>query len=128
MAIKVVALDIYGTVLSSTDYDNELPPRKGLEAFLDKCDVKGIKVVTASDSDFTNLKIDLKESGIDIERFDDFFCLNQFPYKDFSLIVDSYKIQPQELFVIGDDDKEYDALKPGQLFHGPDGVQRRKPL
>lgn len=29
--------------------------------------------------------------------------------------------------VIGDDDAEYDALKSGQLFHGSDGVLRRKP-
>ena len=67
--IKVVALDIYGTVLASGDPNNELPPRKGLKAFLDKCDARRIKVVTASDGHLKNLKRNLQESGLERKPF-----------------------------------------------------------
>ncbi len=94
-------MDIYGTVLASDDYGNELPPRKGFEELLNKCDSRGIKVVTASDSDLLNLKIDLKESGVDISRFDSFYHLWRHP-KNFEGILEDYHISPEELFVIGD--------------------------
>lgn len=94
-----------GTVLVSDDADNELPPRKGLRELLDRCDSRGIKVVTASDSDLTNLKIDLNESGVDISRFDGFYQLRQFP-KNFERILDDYDLSPEELFVIGDSFKD----------------------
>ena len=108
MPIKVIALDIYGTVLATDDFENILPPRKGLKEFLDRCDEKGILVVTASDSDLINLKMDLKESGVDISRFNDFYELKQDP-KDFSWIIDAYKIKPEELLVIGDTNKDIDG-------------------
>ena len=104
--IKVIALDIYGTVLASDDPENIMPPRIGLEELFDKCDRKGIKVVSASDSDIAVLRIDLVESGVDITRFDNFYCLNQWPFKDFKWIINDYRIKPSELLVVGDSDKD----------------------
>ena len=74
MEIKVVALDIFGTVLVADDADNEMLPRKGLDAFFDKCDSRGIKVASTSDEDLVILKLILQDSGIDLKRFDSFYC------------------------------------------------------
>jgi len=112
MAIKVVALDIYGTVLATRDADNECPPRKGLSAFFDNCDCLGVKAASASDANIQNVKIDLKESGVDISRIDMFFRLDQLPYKDYSIVSRAYSISARELLVIGDSDKDINgALK-----------------
>ena len=126
MAIKVVAVDIYGTVLASDDYGNELPPRKGFEGLLDKCDSRGIKVVTASDSDLLNLKIDLKESRVDITRFDSFHHLWQHP-KNFEGILEDYHLIPEELFVIGDSmkDMEWPRLHGAGNYMVPEYRGRR---
>ena len=105
MGVKVIALDIYGTVLASEDAENILPARKGLEELFDRCESKGIKVVTASDASLINLKIDLKESGVNISKLDNFYELKQFP-KDFSGIIEDYGIESGELLVIGDSDKD----------------------
>lgn len=114
--IKVIALDIYGTVLATDDPDNELPPRNGLEAFFDKCDIKGVKVVSSSDGAIDIVKINLQESGVDIDRFNKFYRLNQLP-KDFSLIVRDYNIISLELLVIGDSDKDImGAMKYGACW------------
>jgi len=116
--IKVVALDIYGTVLAFDDYDYSLPPRKGFEKFLDECDKRGIKVVTSSDAFTGNVKNDLlvafrrakdletgqagaSQSGLSLDRFDGFFQLDQ-GAKDFSVIIRYYDIVPKELLVVGD--------------------------
>lgn len=57
--IKVVALDIYGTVLAFDDCDYSCAPRKGLVDLFDRCDARGIKVVTSSDAFIGNMKNDL---------------------------------------------------------------------
>ncbi len=116
MVIKVIALDIYGTVLASEDAENLLPPRKGLEGFFRKCGDKRIKVVGASDADLINLKIDLKESGVNVEAFDRFYELKQTP-KDFSKIIKDYKINAEELLVIGDSDKDIDGARNSGACH-----------
>lgn len=118
--IKVVALDVYGTILAYDDYDCSFPPRKGLEDFLDQCDEKKVKVVTSSDSFIQNVKNDLiiafklaaekiadgelssrMKKRLNIGRFDDFFQLDQ-GVKDFSVIIGHYGINPRELLVVGD--------------------------
>lgn len=122
--IKVVALDIYGTVLASDDNDNSFPPRKGLEDFLDKCKKRGIKVVTSSDAYIPDVKAVLEscfnnfpERGLSLERFNEFFRLDELPVKDFSRIVGHYDITPRELLVIGDSYKDVGgALKYGCCF------------
>lgn len=113
--IKVIALDIYGTVLASDDPDNELPLRRGLERFFDNCASKKIKIVSASDAPIETTKIDLETAGIDTERFDRFYQLNQLPRKDFSIIVRDYHIKPRQLLVIGDN---YDKDAMGAIEHG----------
>ena len=126
--IKVVALDIYGTVLAFNDYDSSFPPRKGLEEFFDACDKREIKVVTSSDAFTGNVKNDLlvafrreqeskvgapdpSKRGLTLERFDDFFQLDQ-GVKDFSVIIGHYDILPRELLVVGDNQQKdiYGAL------------------
>ncbi len=99
--IKVIALDIYGTVLSSEDCENLMSPRKGLDKLFDECDVKRIKIVSASDAPILILQIDLKESGVDFSRFDNFYEFEQKP-KDFRIILEDYNIKSKELLVVGD--------------------------
>ena len=80
MGIKIVAIDIYGTVLASDDFDYSCPPRKGLECFLDQCQAREVKVVTSSDAFNGNVRNDLAmafrpvpRKKLSIERFDGFF-------------------------------------------------------
>jgi len=129
MPIKVLALDIYATVLAFNDHDYSCPPRDGLELLFDRCDERGIKVVTSSDGMTGNVKNDLAiafrlvanrrignqpKSRLCIERFDNFFQLNQ-GLKDFSIIIGHYNIIPSELLVIGDNPNKdiYAALRLG---------------
>jgi len=119
---KIIVLDVYGTILATKDADNELPPRKGLEKFFDKCDSKRIKVVSASDALIDNVKIDLKEAfkkhipKLTIKRFHRFYQLNQLS-KDFLGIIGDYEITSEELLVIGDSEKDINgAIKYGACF------------
>jgi len=107
--IKVVALDIYGTVLATDDCDNTAKPRKGLADFFDKCDAKGIKIASTSDAYIPSVKLYLSDcferhpkARMCLERFDNFFKLNQLPTKDFSIVIGHYDIATKELLVIGD--------------------------
>lgn len=119
--IKVVALDVYGTMLAFDDYDYSFPPRKGLEVLLDNCDRRGIKVVTSSDAFTGNVRNDLSiafklvpERKLSLDRFDGFFQLDQ-GIKDFSVVIGHYNIVPAELLVIGDNPNKdiYGALRLG---------------
>ncbi|MEI6849993.1 MAG: HAD family hydrolase [archaeon] len=101
MDIKVIALDIWGTVLPSDDADKELRPRNGIESFLEECERRKIKVVSASDAPIETVRIDMVDYGINIERFDRFYQLKMVP-KNFSQIISDYGIKPRELLVIGD--------------------------
>ena len=116
--IKIVALDVYGTILAFDDYDSSFPPRKGLEEFFDECDKREIRVVTSSDALTGNVRNDLSiafrrarelkvghadpsKTGLVLERFYGFFQLDQ-GVKDFSVIIGHYDIVPRELLVVGD--------------------------
>lgn len=126
--IKILALDVYGTILATDDFDYAFPPRYGLENLLHRCEEKGIKVVTSSDAFTGNVKNDLEiafklvpERGLSLNRFDRFFQLNQ-GEKDFSAICAHYGIAPRELLVIGDRfDKDISgALRIGaNVIHCP---------
>jgi len=114
--IKVVALDVYGTILAFDDNDCCFPPRRGLEVFFDNCEKRGIKVVTSSDSFTGNVRNELSiafkmvpERKLTLDRFDGFFQLDQ-GIKDFSVIIGHYDIVPEELLVIGDN--------PNKDIHG----------
>lgn len=106
--IKVVALDVYGTILAVDDFDYAFPPREELENFLRICEERQIKVVTSSDAFTGNVKNDLEiafklvpKKGLSLGRFDGFFQMNA-GEKDFSEICAHYGIAPKELLVIGD--------------------------
>ncbi|MDA1196473.1 MAG: HAD family hydrolase [Nanoarchaeota archaeon] len=43
---------------------------------------------------------------MNIDRFANFFHLNQLPVKNFSVITDHYGIGPDQVYVIGDSDKD----------------------
>ena len=101
MVIKVLTLDVYGTILSSIDSENQFPPRGGLEILLDHCDKKSIKVVISSDACVSDILFDFKKAGIDNQRFLGFFRMTENP-KEFREIIEYYKIKPEELLVIGD--------------------------
>ena len=111
MVIKVVAFDVYGTILAYNKISRDLnhPPRKGLELFLDECERRRISAVTCSDVKIPMVKQDLSivflkfpERRLSIERFSNFFCLNQIWGKDYSLITEWYDIEPSELMVFDD--------------------------
>ena len=101
----IIALDVYGTILSSQDWDNELPPRTGFREFVKNVQDLGILLVTSSDAPIDTLKINLgegfKKINLSLDIFDDFYKLSYYP-KDFSEIISNYKIEPRQLFVIGD--------------------------
>ena len=106
--IKVVALDIYGTVLASDDWDNTAKPRGGLKNFFDLCDSRNIKIASASDAYIDSVRGNLEscfkrfpEERMSLNRFDKFFRLDQLP-KDYSVVIGEYDILPEELLVIDD--------------------------
>ena len=106
MVIKVLALDIYGTVLATKDPENKLGPRKGFGKLVEKCKQREIIIVGASDASPISVRNDLEESGVDLDIFLEFYELTQDP-KDFSFILNDYSLNPQELLVIGDSDKDF---------------------
>jgi len=108
--IKVVAIDVYGTILATDDPDDELPARKGLDDLIQKCHKQVIRVSLHSSEDFQNVKLALQAAGIDIHKFDSFYNLSGNP-KDFSEIVRDYSITPRELLVIGDSDADINGAK-----------------
>jgi phosphoglycolate phosphatase-like HAD superfamily hydrolase len=116
MAIKVIALGIYGTVLATDDIGNELFPRVGLEGLFEKCENRGIKVVSASDGFTLKVQLDLGHSGVNITKFDKCYQLTSNPKNYFGILGD-YGIFPKELFVIGDSHKDVmGAMNCGSRF------------
>ena len=101
MSIKVIAFDVYGTILCSIDPENCMPPRKGFLEFARKCIADGIVLVTSSDSSTDLLKIDLEESGVPLEIFTDFYPMEKLQPKYFDPILDFFGIKPCELYVFG---------------------------
>jgi len=57
--IKVIAFDVYGTILCSDDPENAMSPRLGFAEFILRAKSLGIKVVTSSDAYLVNLHLDL---------------------------------------------------------------------
>ena len=105
MTIKVVALDIYGTVLASDDYDSVAIPRNGLEKFFERCSSKKIRVVSASDSTQASSDIALVANHHNLPwlvgGFSDHYTLDEYP-KDFSRVSIGENVSPRDLLVIGD--------------------------
>jgi FMN phosphatase YigB (HAD superfamily) len=99
----LIGLDIYGTVLCTDDYGNELPPRRGIECFFEICKSRRIKVVSISDADPINVRLDLSASGVTPLSFDHFFYLNQEPSKDLREIFQKYRrVRRDRVLIIGD--------------------------
>ena len=112
--IKIVCLDIYGTVLAIDDHDQELPPRQGLKEFFDICDKKRIRVIATSDGYVDNVRRDINmcfnlhdRFGLTIDRFFDFYQLGEAAPKDYSLVARSLGIDCSEILVIGDGPKDF---------------------
>lgn len=120
---KVIGLDIYGTVLSTIDADNVLPPREGIKDFFEMCKKRKILIASCSDADIDNVKIDLREtferrniSNV-LNYFNNFLQLNQLPVKDFALVLRKYGISPNQLLVIGDSYKDIEgAIRIGSPY------------
>jgi phosphoglycolate phosphatase-like HAD superfamily hydrolase len=116
--IKVVGLDIYGTVLRSRDpIGSSLRP--GIERFFDNCSSNGIYIVTASDANTPELQTDLvetfKKHGIFhlVARIFDYYQLNQWPHKEYTALLQFFSITetPSRLLVIGDSSKDIGGAK-----------------
>ena len=105
MQTKIVALDVYGTILNSEDIENALPPIKGFGKFVVSVKQNNLILVTSSDADLNNLRLDLEATlskiGLGLGIFDGFYKLDTCP-KDFRGIIDEYGIKPEQLFVVGD--------------------------
>jgi len=102
MKTKVIAFDVYGTILCANDPENAMPPRRGFIEFAKNCQKEGIVLVTSSDNELPLTKIDLKESGVPIELFFDHYQMMVWQPKYFLPIVEFFAIQPDELLVFGD--------------------------
>ena len=137
MKTKVVAFDVYGTILASDDYDCTCRPRRGFVEFAKKCKSEGRTIVTASDNYIDDLERDLRSTfihledicspneldGFDVSKiFDNKIRLVDTP-KEFGVIVEHYGVKPEEVYVIGDrQDKDIDgAILAGcEYFHVPE--------
>jgi len=107
---KVVALDIYGTMLPTKGRQVK---RKGLDALLQKCKNKGLILCTCSDAEINEMLIDFEEADLNRKYFDRFFKMKKGIWnepKNFSPILKHYNLIPWELTIIGDR-KERD-IKP----------------
>lgn len=103
MTTKVIALDVYGTMLPGMIFPhNRFFLRKGVQEFVDKYKKNLLRVVTVSDARIADVRRDLRQAGFSVDLLEGIFCINEYP-KDYSGIIDFYKIQPRELFVIGND-------------------------
>ena len=121
--IRVVCLDIYGTILATDDHDNSFPPRKGLKSLFDRCDSMNIRVVSTSDAYVPNVQADIcdcfqkhDELQLNIKRFFDFYQLDELPVKDFSKVAKSFGISNHEILVIGDHNKDINGAKKHECF------------
>ena len=102
MKTKVIAFDVYGTILMTTDYDNCVPFRSGFVEFAEKCIEMGIALVTSSDNCIPFTKNDLNMSGVPLDLFYDHYQMEKMQPKSFNLIYDYFGIKPEELHVFGD--------------------------
>ncbi|MEI8366765.1 MAG: HAD family hydrolase [Parachlamydiaceae bacterium] len=109
MKIKVIAFDVYGTILMHGDPENCMPPRDGFVEFARACVSEGILLVTSSDNQIIPMQIDLESSGkhsgqktVPLEIFSGFFKMEKDMPKDFRPILKHFGIEPGELCVFGD--------------------------
>jgi len=119
MNIKVIAFDVYGTILMSDDPENCVPAREGFIEFAEKCIQNGIKLVTSSDNGTELVKIDLIESGVPLYLFSNHFRMAKGKPKNFGPIIERFNIKPEELLVFGDrQDLDIDpALEQNCMAH-----------
>jgi len=105
MKTKVLALDVYGTLLPT--YGKSIK-RKGLEFFLSKCKFNRLIICACSDGKTQDVKKNLSEAGIDLKYFDKYFEMPRQPGnftkqpKEFRPILSHYNLSPYELTIIGD--------------------------
>lgn len=112
--IRIICLDIYGTVLATDDHDQTLPPRKGLGEFFDECDKRKIRIIATSDAYVPNVRNDISVCfdshdwlGLSIDRFFDFYQLGEIGPKDYSVVARNLGISCSEILVIGDGPKDF---------------------
>ena len=99
---KILAFDVYGTILMTNDPENCVPAREGFIEFAEYCLKKGKILVTSSDNGTGLVKIDLSESGVALGIFSNHFRMTKGKAKDFTPIIAHYGISPEELLVFGD--------------------------
>ena len=110
MKTKVVGLDVYGTMLSTSS--ENLPKRKGLDSLLERCKRQGLILCTCSDGKTEDVKRNLSEAEVNLKYFNRFFEMPRTSEdftrqpKDFTPILEYYSkkinLIPSELLIIGD--------------------------
>jgi len=113
--IKIIALDVYGTILPTKGMQVK---RKGLDTLLQKCKNQGLTLCTSSDANTSDMLKDFKKAGLDSNYFDKFFEMKrkgkrfyELP-KNFTPILKYYNLDSEELLVIGD--KIHRDIMPAQ--------------
>ena len=104
---KIIAWDVYGTMIAAEDPDNELPPRKGLIEVLERTKGEGIISCTCSDGNTVVVRCDLESSRVNPEYFDHFFEMEKGIPKNLGVIWAHYKqripdLEGDQILVIGD--------------------------
>jgi FMN phosphatase YigB (HAD superfamily) len=104
MGIKLVAWDVYGTIIKSGFCDDErVFPRPGAIETLAEISSAGIEQCTCSDGNLENLKNNLKEIGVDwMDFFIDLYKFTPYQQKDFGYVIEANGLIPENLLVIGD--------------------------
>ena len=130
--IKVVAWDVYGTIISSGGgkTSRESRTRPGALEALTVIKSRGINQCTCSDGNLGTLKKDLQEGGITWKDFFyDLYSTIPFEQKDFSYILEVCRLEPNNLLVIGDNE-DLDltlAREQGcQTFHVPEKYKHQE--
>lgn len=121
METKVVAFDIYGTMLPTVGTQRK---RKGLDRLLERCKKQGLTLCTCSDAYTESVLSDFRKAGLDKRDFDRFFNMpretgvyghfTRAP-KNIKLILDYYLNKgtissSDQLTVVGD--RELRDIKP----------------
>ena len=106
--IKIVAWDVYGTLINSLANETRDCEEDSIEASegsiesLEKIKRRGIAQVTISDGDLDELRKNLSIAGISRDYFDDLFRMEPWRQKDISFILESYGLGYNQALVIGD--------------------------
>jgi FMN phosphatase YigB (HAD superfamily) len=108
MSLKYVAIDVYGTIISSDDPENAMPPRPGTLELFEACKERKINIITVSDCPTSLLECELEESRVPRGYIAGHMHMQKKP-KEFDEFLRKFNVTAEEVTVIGDN-LEFDIL------------------